>query len=650
MQDSSIPGIRSIARAAAWRALMLLAALLLSSPFATPVDAQTNMPPQFPNAHVQREVAENTPSGTNIGAPIAATDQDAGDTLTYSLTGPDADHFQVVPSTGQLRTKSPLNFELLENPAFAFTLEVHDGKDENGQPDTTIDAAIGIRVDITNLNEAGSLTILSTQPHVYSVVRARLTDLDGGIRREEWEWSRSRDRSTWSRIETGNRDAYIPQAGDAGMYLRVEVTYLDGASPSLMEVRTLQSVSVRVGAEKPPRPVKVTELVTGLTIPWDLAFTPDGTMLFTQRGGQISARLTDGTVQLISANMSDLSLGQESGLMSIVVDPNFSSNRRFYTCQAHSDTPGDKTDEDDEVQVIAWTVNAGYTAATRANDPLVGGMPSNSRHSGCRLRFGPSGYLWITTGDAQVSENSQDLMSLGGKVLRVVASTGAGAPGNPFSSSSTPPGSPLVYTYGHRNVQGLARRPGTSQMWAVEHGPQIDDEINLLVRGKNYGWDPGPDYTADELITPMTDRGKFPNAVEAKWSSGDPTIAASGGIFLEGSGWGPWRGMLAVASLRDRTLRVFDFDSSGRLRSEFSVPELRNRFGRLRSPVMGPDGSLYVTTSLGGGRDSILKVTPVAAPRFPYLRPLHRTVSAPARPPEPTPGRRSRPGRPAADG
>ena len=115
-------------------------------------------------------------------------------------------------------------------------------------------------------------------------------------------------------------------------------------------------------------------------------------MLFTQRAGVLSSRLTDGTVQTITADLSDLFASGETGLMGIVVDPRFSSNRRFYTCQGHTGP---------EVQVIAWTINADYTAATRVADPLVGGMPASSgRHGGCRLRFGPNGYLWISTGDA----------------------------------------------------------------------------------------------------------------------------------------------------------------------------------------------------------------------------------------------------------
>ena len=350
---------------------------------------------------------------------------------------------------------------------------------------------------------------------------------------------------------------------------------------------TLQSVKT---AEPPPPELLVSTLVSGLSIPWDLDFTPDGTMLFTEKRGVLRSRGADGTIRRVNAEMGDLFAVGETGLMGIVVDPDFASNRRFYTCQGHVGP---------EVQVIAWTMNAAYTAATRVADPLVGGIPATSgRHGGCRLRFGPDGYLWIATGDAASGRTPQDLTSLGGKVLRVDPATGAGAESNPLASSR-------VYSYGHRNVQGLALRPGTSQMWAVEHGPRVDDEINLLVAGGNYGWDPVPGYNES---VPMTDLVKFPDAVVAKWSSGSPTLAVSGGIFLEGKQWGVWEGRLAVATLRDSRLRLFEFTPQGDFVGQVIVSELDRSYGRLRTPMMGPDGALYVTTSNGSGRDLILRV------------------------------------------
>ena len=285
------------------------------------------------------------------------------------------------------------------------------------------------------------------------------------------------------------------------------------------------------------------------------------------------------------------------------MDPDFTTNRRFYTLQGHTGR---------EMQVIAWTIDADYDEATRVVDPLVKGIPMGPGpwHSGGRLVFGPEGYLWIATGDGRVVTGAQDLTSLGGKVLRVDSRTGAGAPGNPFGASSP------VYSYGFRNPQGLALRPGTDQMWLVEHGPKHDDEINLLAPGGNYGWDPIPDDDtlvfydySDEAGVPMTDLAKFPSARQARWSSGFPTLATSGAVFLDGPQWGEWEGRLAVATLKTKSLRVFEFTEQGDFVSQIVVPELDGSQGRLRTPVLGPDGALYIATSNKPGVDRILRVT-----------------------------------------
>ena len=449
--------------------------------------------------------------------------------------------------------------------------------------------------------QSGSVTLFPAEPRVGTVLRVRLSDPDGIVGFVNWKWAKSSDKSSWSEIRNTVGASYTPVPADADMYLQATATYKDGQGSGKTAAAESDST---VGAREPAPELTVVPLVSGLTIPWGLAFTPNGRLLFTERGGKLSSRLTNGTVQTVSADFSDLFVLGESGLMAIVVDPDFASKRRFYTCQAHTGP---------EVQVIAWTFDDDtYTAATRANDPLVENIPASTfgRHSGCRLRFGPEGpeeYLWIATGDAAAGTTPQDLTSLGGKVLRVNASTGDGALTNPFASW------PLIYTYGHRNVQGLALRPGTSQMWTVEHGPSIDDEINLLVADGNYGWKPGPGYNES---VPMTDLVQFPSAIAAKWASGDPTLATSGGIFLEGEDWGEWEGRLAVATLAGRSLRIFEFTAAGTFVSQVVVPELDDTYGRLRTPMLGPDGALYVSTSNGGGQDKILKVVPGQPPTF----------------------------------
>ena len=343
----------------------------------------------------------------------------------------------------------------------------------------------------------------------------------------------------------------------------------------------------------------ITEMVTGLDIPWDIAFTPDGVMLVNERSGSLLARLTDGTLRTVQADFSDLSAKGELGLMGMAVDPEFSANRRFYTCQGDEDTA--------QIKVVAWRMNGDYTEAERIDDPLVGNIPSANIHNGCRLRFDAEDYLWISTGDAAQGSNPQDLDSLAGKILRVDAVTGQAAPGNPFDSSAN---AELVYTFGHRNPQGLAWRPDAQQMWAVEHGPDIDDEINLLVEGGNYGWDPTSSSSSYNQQVPMTDTIRHPDAIEAKWSSGDPTLAVSGAIFLKGEWWGDKENWLAVATLKNSSLYLFQFDEAGNFKNRFTVPELNGSYGRLRTPMMGPDNALYLTTSNGGNNDFVLRVIP----------------------------------------
>ena len=520
---------------------------------------------------------------------VAAADPDSGDGVTYAITGgADASKFGIGEATGVLTFQVPPNYERAADVASADPVN-GAGNNEyivtvtatGGTGDRAMTTEQTITATVRNVEEAGTI---SFSPRRDCESGRCLNDPDGGVNGATWQWARSSNRNTgWTNIGGATSARYTPSSGDQGMYLQATVSYDDAHSSG----KQAQGISATQIA---PPDLRVATLVSGLSIPWDIAFTPDGTMLFTQRAGVLSSRLADGTVQTIDADFSDLFASGETGLMGIVVDPSFASNRRFYTCQGHTGP---------EIQVIAWTLNTAYTQATRVADPLVGGMPASSdRHGGCRLRFGPEGYLWIATGDAASGTLPQDLTSLGGKVLRVDASTGAGAPTNPFAPSR-------VYTYGHRNVQGLALRPGTSQMWSVEHGPSVDDEINRLVAGRNYGWNPVPGYNES---VPMTDLVEYPDAVEAKWSSGSTTLATSGGIFLEGNQWGVWEGRLAVATLADSKLRLFEFTPDGAFVSQLIVPELNGVFGRLRTPMMGPDGALYVSTSNGGSSDRILRI------------------------------------------
>jgi glucose/arabinose dehydrogenase len=341
---------------------------------------------------------------------------------------------------------------------------------------------------------------------------------------------------------------------------------------------------------RPQPTITVGVVMTGLDHPWDMAFAGDD-MYFTERVGRID--LWTARQRRVLATPADVVAIGEGGMMGIAVDPAFASNRRIYTCFL-SDASGQL-----DVRVVRWQVNAAKTGLTGRTDILTG-IPANStgRHSGCRIRFGPDRMLWVGTGDAAMGTNPQSPTSLGGKVLRITTS-GAGAPGNAGA-----PFRPEIYTYGHRNVQGLAfAADGTA--YSIEHGSTRDDEVNRLVRGGNYGWDPVPGYNES---VPMTDRTKFPNARVALWSSGAPTIAPSGGTILSGSQWAGWNGALATAVLKGQQLRVFGFTPDG-LALETQWTAVTNR-GRLRSAVQGTNGRLYVATDAGGTAGAILRVVP----------------------------------------
>lgn len=353
----------------------------------------------------------------------------------------------------------------------------------------------------------------------------------------------------------------------------------------------------------------VEQVVRGLRHGWDIGFLPDGKVLLTERPGRLTLldRATAGaTATQVEADFSDLNARGEGGLMGLVIHQDFATSRRFTTCQTHWE--GNRGD----VRLITWELAGDNRSARRVRDPLVGGMPVNpsGRHSGCRPTFAPDGSLLVGTGDTARGNISQDRTILGGKVLRIDLATGGPAPGNPFERSGNA-NERLVYTYGHRNVQGVAIQPGTGQAFAAEHGPDVDDEINRLQAGANYGWDPSQGGTVsgyDEDV-PMTDKQRFPDAVEAVWSSGERTEAICGAVFLTGKQWGALDGVLAVTTLKASKLLLMTLGPDSAVASIATPPELDRLFGRLRAARLGPDGALYVTTS-NGDDDMLLRISP----------------------------------------
>ncbi len=356
--------------------------------------------------------------------------------------------------------------------------------------------------------------------------------------------------------------------------------------------------------------IRVDVVAAGLEHVWDIGFLPGGSALITERPARIrllSSTRPGARVTEVAADLGDVRVAGEGGLMGLVVHPDFARTRRFTTCQTHREG-GRPVD----VRLISWELSPDGARARRVADPLVAGLPLNpsGRHSGCRPTIGPDGYLYVGTGDSARPAVSQDRTRLGGKVLRIDLGTGSPAPGNPFAGSPNT-AERLVFTYGNRNVQGVAVQPGTGRLFITEHGPYIDDEINILRAGGNYGWDPSRGGTTDSYdeSVPMTDLQRFPDAVPAVWSSGGDTEAICGAAFITGERWGAMQGLLAVAALKGTKLLLMRVGGDGAVTEVGQLPQLGGGYGRLRAVHPGDGGALYVTTS-NGDDDKVLRIAP----------------------------------------
>jgi glucose/arabinose dehydrogenase len=352
------------------------------------------------------------------------------------------------------------------------------------------------------------------------------------------------------------------------------------------------TTTTTTGPGGPVTNVAVAQTVPGFASPWEIAFTPDGTPIVTERPGRVTA-VVNGARKVVGS-IPDVVASGEGGLLGLVVDPGFATNRRIYTCYV-SGAGSTAVDE----RIVRFRVAEDLGSLTEQT-PILTGIPkgaNGNRHTGCRLAIGPDGMLWAGTGDVVTPTLPQDPTSRAGKVLRMTLD-GAPAPGNPGGSWD-----PYVYTLGHRNVQGLTFRPSDGAAFSVEHGTGCDDEVNRLTPGANFGWNPvGPGGTYDENA-PMTSPA-VPGAVAAVWSSGCPTIAPSGATFVTGSQWGGWTDQLAVAVLKGSRLMFVRLNGSTLVGTD---DRLTDR-GRLRTVRNGPDGSLWVAQDANPG--SLFRLVP----------------------------------------
>lgn len=383
------------------------------------------------------------------------------------------------------------------------------------------------------------------------------------------------------------KDAFMPLGRPTAALALTIALALAGAG-----LVTVSSPTVAAAAPS----IRVTKVVGGLEVPWDITWV-GSRMLFNQRSGGVWSKTGGGAPRRVTLTPRPriYSTG-EGGMLGMVADPAAARNGHFYTCMALGDTRGRPV----AVEVWKWKLDSA-TRATRVRK-LITGIPlaSSGRHSGCRLRFRSAKALYVGTGDAADGRNPQNLQSLGGKVLRI-GSDGRIPTDNPFYRRGGK--ARLVWSYGHRNIQGLIKRPGRNEIWAVEHGPDRDDEVNRIWKAGNYGWDPRPGFYNESRS--MTDKRRYPRAHGAKWRSGSPTVAPGGGTFVSDRRWGSWNGRLAVAMLKGRGVKLFPISSANRVTGQQTI--LRG-YGRIRTIQQGPDKNLYFLTS-NGSDDSIYRVT-----------------------------------------
>jgi len=315
----------------------------------------------------------------------------------------------------------------------------------------------------------------------------------------------------------------------------------------------------------------VVEVVaSGLEVPWEIRFLPGGDLLVTERPGRITriaardgSRRTVGTLPVTATS--------ESGLMGLDLDPGFPEQPYLYVAYTYS-LEGELVN-----RVSRLTYRDDRLSEERV---LVDRIPGAPIHDGARVGFGPDGFLWVTTGDAARSERAQDRDNLAGKVLRMTRE-GRPAPGNPFPDS-------LVYSYGHRNPQGLDWLPGSEVAYVTEHGPSDNDEVNRLQPGGNYGW---------PTVGGAVDRPGFVDPL-ISWT---PTIAIAGAQFYDRAEIPGWRGSLLSVALKGSALRRLSGDT-GFTRVTGEEVLFEGEFGRLRALRVGPDGWVYVSTSNRDGR------------------------------------------------
>jgi len=339
--------------------------------------------------------------------------------------------------------------------------------------------------------------------------------------------------------------------------------------------------------------LSIDTVVGNLDTPWAMGFAADGRIFITERPGRVRI-IKNGSLLPEPWLTINTVTGGESGLLGLALDPDFARNGYAYIAYTYRTSSGGIAN-----RLVRLRENA-ITGNGIEDKVLLNSITGAANHDGGRVKFGPDGKLYLTMGEALRPELSQDITSLNGKILRI--NPDGTIPGdNPF------PGSP-VYSYGHRNPQGLAWQPGTGRLYATEHGPSGSlkgvgqDEVNYIEPGRNYGW---PFIAGNEtragMVTPILQSGQL------------ETWAPSGATFVTS---GPWTGSMLFTGLRGQTLYRLVLDSSNPTRVNSFDKLLAGDYGRLRDVAQGPDNTIYILTSNRDGRgrpvaddDRLLRLT-----------------------------------------
>ncbi len=323
-------------------------------------------------------------------------------------------------------------------------------------------------------------------------------------------------------------------------------------------------------------------VATRLDTVWELVWGPDGFIWMTERGGRVS-RVNPQTGAVTPVAQIAVSEIGEGGLMGLALHPDFATQPWVYLAHTYNGSSG----------VRNRIVRARFDGTTLGTpEILLADIPGSSIHNGSRLVIGPDRLLYVTTGDASDGPIAQNRDALAGKILRLTLD-GQPAAGNPFNTR--------VFSYGHRNPQGMVFAPDGS-LYVTEHGPSDNDEVNRIEAGRNYGW-PTVHGKCDGDIGMAELSFCSANSVAEPLAIWTPTIAPAGLAFYNASLIPDFRGSLLFATLKDETLYRLALSSDGKTAQSTNTLFARD-FGRLRAVLVAPDGAIYLGTSNRDGRGS----------------------------------------------